>query len=188
MAYKDPNYDPVKAHEYYEKHKKLKGRKKKSTVSTKGWSQTQQEQLAYVQKQLQKQYKKNNEKSKDQVSDRASVEIEEANMRRQQEKKECVKQAKAKIEELKRQYDNATPEQQEQMKKRISDAILNLRESTKEKLGKIGQAASDEGGRIRNKASKDIKKATEKNKEGYERHLKKPRRRLRVVHNGKKDK
>ena len=178
MAYKDPNYDPVKAHEYYEKHKKLKGRKKKSTVSTKGWSQTQQEQLAYVQKQLQKQYKKNNEKSKDRISTGASVELEESSMRRQQEKKECVKQAKAKIEELKRQFDNATPEQQEQMRKKISDAILNIRESTKEKVGRIGQAASDESGKIRNKASKDIKKATEKNKEGYEKAVEKAKKRI----------
>lgn len=41
------NYDPVKAHEYYEKHKKLKGR-----TSTKGFNQKQKEQAFYVKAQL----------------------------------------------------------------------------------------------------------------------------------------
>lgn len=33
MAYKSKYYDPAKAHEYYEKHKKLKGRKKKTSIA-----------------------------------------------------------------------------------------------------------------------------------------------------------
>lgn len=33
MAYKSKYYDPQKAHEYYEKHKKLKGRKKKTSIA-----------------------------------------------------------------------------------------------------------------------------------------------------------
>ena len=33
MAYKSKYYDPVKAHEYYEKHKQLKGRKKKTSIA-----------------------------------------------------------------------------------------------------------------------------------------------------------
>ena len=33
MAYKSKYYDPVKAHEYYEKHKKLKGRKKSTSIA-----------------------------------------------------------------------------------------------------------------------------------------------------------
>lgn len=33
MAYKSKYYDPVKAHEYYEKHKKLKGKKKASSTA-----------------------------------------------------------------------------------------------------------------------------------------------------------
>lgn len=32
MAYASKYYDPAKAHEYYEKHKKLKGRKKASSI------------------------------------------------------------------------------------------------------------------------------------------------------------
>lgn len=33
MAYKSKYYDPVKAHEYYEKHKQLKGRKKSTSTA-----------------------------------------------------------------------------------------------------------------------------------------------------------
>lgn len=33
MAYKSKYYDPIKRHEYYEKHKKLKGRKKKTSIA-----------------------------------------------------------------------------------------------------------------------------------------------------------
>lgn len=33
MAYKSKYYDPLKAHEYYMKHRKLKGRKKKTSIA-----------------------------------------------------------------------------------------------------------------------------------------------------------
>ena len=47
MAYASKYYDPVKAHEYYEKHKKLKGRQ-----STKGMTNSQKEMAAYVKDKL----------------------------------------------------------------------------------------------------------------------------------------
>ena len=43
MAYASKYYDLVKAHEYYEKHKKLKGQH-----STKGMTNSQKEMAAYV--------------------------------------------------------------------------------------------------------------------------------------------
>ena len=54
MAYSDPNYDPVAAHEYYMKHRKLKGRKSttKAQRSVKGMSKSQREQWAYARAQL----------------------------------------------------------------------------------------------------------------------------------------
>lgn len=47
MAYASKYYDPVKAHEYYEKHKKLKGQH-----STKGMTNSQKEMAAYVKDKL----------------------------------------------------------------------------------------------------------------------------------------
>ena len=53
------DYDPVKAHEYYERTKRLKGRR-----STKGFSQIQKEQLAYAKEQLKQQQKHSLQKLK----------------------------------------------------------------------------------------------------------------------------
>lgn len=50
MAYKSQYYDPVKAHEYYIKHRKLKGRRSKT--STAGFSQKQKEASSYVKSQI----------------------------------------------------------------------------------------------------------------------------------------
>ena len=50
------DYDPARAHEYYEKHKKLKGRKKGTYHSTKGWSRRKKEQWAYVKEQLRQEH------------------------------------------------------------------------------------------------------------------------------------
>lgn len=51
--YASPNYDPVKAHEYYIRNRKLKGRQ-----STKGFDQKQLEGLAYVRSQVAEKKKK----------------------------------------------------------------------------------------------------------------------------------
>lgn len=53
MAYASKYYDPKKAHEYYMKHRKLKGRR-----STKGMSQQQKELVAYTRHGLQEEKKK----------------------------------------------------------------------------------------------------------------------------------
>ena len=50
MAYKSEYYDPVKAHEYYIKHRKLKGRRSKT--STAGFSKKQKEASMYVKSQI----------------------------------------------------------------------------------------------------------------------------------------
>ena len=47
MSYANKYYDPVKAHEYYEKHKKLKGRR-----STKGMTDSQKAMAGYVKDKL----------------------------------------------------------------------------------------------------------------------------------------
>lgn len=50
MAYKSDYYDPQKAHEYYMKHRKLKG--KRSKTSTAGFSNKQKEASLYVKSQI----------------------------------------------------------------------------------------------------------------------------------------
>lgn len=88
MAYKSKYYDPVKAHEYYEKHKKLKGRRKKSKadedrkqrrkarkkrLSTDGLNEAGLEASEYVKSQLdveQKEFLSNmNKQMKDKINE-----------------------------------------------------------------------------------------------------------------------
>ena len=52
------DYDPQKAHEYYMKHRKLKGKR-----STRKFTQKQKEQWAYAKDQLKTQQKDRNEKN-----------------------------------------------------------------------------------------------------------------------------
>ena len=65
------DYDPVKAHEYYMKHRKLKGRRR----STKGFSESQKEQYAYAKEQLKQQQKDRNAKSKEAINSQKQARI-----------------------------------------------------------------------------------------------------------------
>ena len=98
------DYDPKKAHEYYEKHKKLKGRRKGR--STKGWTDIQKEQLEYAKDQLKTEHKNNN----------ASI-TEEAKEKR----KALSEAASQRIKSIRAQLKNLSPEQKEIVKSRIQD-------------------------------------------------------------------
>ena len=63
MAYKDPNYDPKAAHEYYLRKRKLKGRH-----STKHMSNRQKEQWDYAKDQLKEQKKSRDAKDKSTIN------------------------------------------------------------------------------------------------------------------------
>lgn len=60
--YASPYYDPVKAHEYYEAHKKLKGR-----TSTKGFSEEQKITARYVKQKLSEERQEKVERSKEET-------------------------------------------------------------------------------------------------------------------------
>ena len=68
------NYDPVKAHEYYEKHKKLKGRNR----STKGFSDTQKEQYAYAKDQLRENWQSERESITEDIKEQRAQMSEQA--------------------------------------------------------------------------------------------------------------
>ena len=102
------DYDPVKAHEYYEKHKKLKGKR-----STKGFSQQQKEQFAYAKDQLRQQYKED-------VSD-ISEGLRET-------KAQLAEAAKAQIqtirEAMKARMKNMSPEEKQALKTQLGAVII----------------------------------------------------------------
>ena len=149
------DYDPVKAHEYYEKHKKLKGRKR---ASTKGFSQKQLEQTEYAKSQLAKRYKKNVE----QISDAAKMRLEDVRTEKLKQKDALVKEASQKIAALREKYMSASPEEQDAMRKQISDAVLKLREKTKAKVGMMSESLASESKKIQKETTKKVEKAKKK--------------------------
>ena len=88
------NYDPVKAHEYYMKHRQLKGRR-----STKGFTDTQKEQWAFAKEQLKEEHKANNEAINENKKERLEAISEEVN----DQKEALTDQAQSKIETLREQ-------------------------------------------------------------------------------------
>lgn len=100
------NYDPQKAHEYYEKHKQNKGRR-----STKGMTQTQKEQWGFAKSQINEQYKDFNKS----VTENAK-----------EERAALVDAAKAKITALKKRLKNLPKDEREALQSQIASIRDNL--------------------------------------------------------------
>lgn len=146
MAYKNPDYDPVKAHEYYEKHKQLKGRR-----STKGFTETQKAQWAYVQEQIKQDKKQQNQ----QLTEGAK-----------QVRKQLSDQAKDKIKRLREALKNMSNEQKAMMKEKVKGMISKIRENLKQSKTAITNATKAERQNIRDEAEKKKDEAYNKIKGG----------------------
>ena len=153
------NYDPIKAHEYYEKHKKLKGRSR----STKGWNQSQKEQWAYAKAQLAEQKKAQNAELTEQKSERSKA-ISEA---KKKQKEMLTKQAKAKIDALRNRLKNLSGKQKYMALNAINGAIESLKSGLADKKTAIDEKAKKD----KEKLSAETKSAKEKVKENYEKGL-----------------
>lgn len=142
------DYDPVKAHQYYEQHKKLKGRRGKH--STKGFSTRQKEQWAYAKDQLSQEHKDIN-----------TGITEESKARR----KELSEQAKNMISQLRGRLKGMSKQEKAKWKEKISNMISDIREElkssketlTEETKEKRGQEKEDYGTR-KDEAYNKIKK------------------------------
>ena len=83
----DINYDPRAAHEYYLKHRKLKGNKR----STKGFDSTQKEQLDFAKEQLRQQRKQRDAASKERINANRARQAEQIKKLRQQKNEQLKK-------------------------------------------------------------------------------------------------
>lgn len=120
MAYKSKYYDPVKAHEYYMKHRKLKGRKKKSSKkkSTKPLS---------VKKQL-----SNLMSSLNDVGTRtAEIELQKIENDRKELNDKLKKKWNDKIKEIKKKIENATDEEKEALKTELATMQVDYKNEKK---------------------------------------------------------
>ena len=108
MHYASKYYDPVKAHEYYEEHKQLKGRKKSVSLTDEG-------------KAIAKSVKETLDTSK-------KSDIERSNAATQQKKDSNAASLKHKIESLNKFLKQLSPKEREAQKERIQSQISSLRE------------------------------------------------------------
>lgn len=173
MAYANPNYDPVAAHEYYEKHKKLKGRKSttKAQRSTKGMNKTQREQWAFARAQLFDEKKKRTEELKagkkgalaslseagrqvsaekkaitDKLSQSQKDQLALISEQKQKQKEQIQKNATQKVNALREKLKSMNPEQRKALKEKIQKSIDKIKtglKKSKEKLSADTQARKE---------------------------------------------
>ena len=162
------DYDPIKAHEYYEQHKKLKGRH-----STKGMSDTQKEQWAYARNQLKESYKQ----ERDTITENKSVLNLAISERIKEQKKQHSDRTNAMIDNLRQSLKSMPKEQREQMKEKIKEAISGLRDKLKDAKASVSEAGkaakqdlkdqvADLRSAAKEKHEKDLDEAYEKIKGG----------------------
>lgn len=119
-------YDPVYAHEYYMKHRKLKGRKKKRKTSSK---KKKTKKLTYnsMVKALEKGLNETGQKM-------AAVEKQKLKNEKKELDKALKKKWNDKIKELEEKLKNATDEEKENLKTQI--AIMQVDYETEKKIVK----------------------------------------------------
>lgn len=139
------DYDPKKAHEYYMKHRKLKGK----SYSQKNFSNTQREQFFYAQGQLKEQLETNNFNARERIKEA-----------KQKQLKQITAQTKAKIDAIREKYRSMPKAQRIVMREQINTMIDTLRES-----------AQTQKTAVQEKASRDTKTAITKNKAEYDKAL-----------------
>lgn len=128
------DYDPQKAHEYYEKHKKLKGRSKK------GMSQKQKEQIAYATDQL-----------KGERTARTKQVTAKIDADAKAKREAMIKQAKELIKRLKASIEMLPPDEKKDALMRLSGKI----EAVKSNLAKKKKALSKSTSEAKKKARAD---------------------------------
>lgn len=177
MPYADPNYDPVKAHEYYMEHRQLKGNR-----STKGFSETQKAQIAFAKAQLSDQKTDQlaeiNEWKKAQIqaiSERVknqNMDIREARARAVEAMREAAKakketltrMGKLKIEALRRHLQEMPPERKKQMRDKIESLIGTLSNKMADAKFKITENTQKKVKKTQEKAKAETEKNTAKGK------------------------
>lgn len=135
MAYANKYYDPVKAHEYYEKNKKLKGRH-----STKGMTNTQKEMAAYVKDKLNTEKKQKIQNVTDQ-SKSQKVNVSDAAKRKRES---FTKSCSYIISNLRAKLQNMSAEEKKFAKTRIQKEISKIRETFAQRKADVSAAAKNQ--------------------------------------------
>lgn len=143
--YASPYYDPVKAHEYYEEHKKLKGRHSTADLSDEGKIAA-----SYIRKRLNEERDAKIETHKNQtnasiksetdnrntnvknVSDKLKSDVEKARNDANRKVEAHKRETQSVIKSLQAELANMSPSQKRRAKRRIQTQINKLRETNSE--------------------------------------------------------
>lgn len=108
MAYASKYYDPVKAHEYYLKHRKLKGQSER--ISTKGLNDEGKNAAKYVKEQIQAEKKEYNKQLSEQLKQKIAELKESLKGASKEERAEAVAQLRQQYKEMKEKAKEAFAE------------------------------------------------------------------------------
>lgn len=126
--YASPYYDPVKAHEYYEEHKKLKGRSTSSDLDDKG-----QEIDTYVKKSI---TEERDAKLKT-AGQNYSSKMQEKSKQHQNSVKQHAKILNERIDSLRRALKRMSPADRQEQAPKIKAIITKLRKQNDEKRSQL---------------------------------------------------
>lgn len=122
--YSSPYYDPVKAHEYYEAHKKLKGR-----TSTAGLNEEGRKVASYVKSQITAEKKQRLEAN----TENRKAQIQSKRDARDREVEAHKTQMNQKIDSLRDILKGMTKEQRAENRERVNELITELRNENRAK-------------------------------------------------------
>lgn len=135
--YASEYYDPVKAHEYYEEHKKLKGR---SSLNEEGRIAAD-----YIKKSLyderDKKLEERENAHKSEIESR-QAQVEQYKAQREQEMAKHTEEAQKKIDAIRERLDNASPSQRKLMTKALSHEIEMIRSGNNAQRQKVNEDIS----------------------------------------------
>ena len=175
MAYKSEYYDPKKAHEYYIKHRKLKGKRSKTSIA--GFSKKQKEASMYDKNRIKKKQKK------------ALAKHTEDTKNKREQYSASVKQQR---EQMRVEVSNKLSDIQKKIKQINGNSNLSnnqkaeLRGALKEQLGKIKEDYAskkeqfNEGVKAgRQKISDEAKNKRKKIKKAYQKKYEKEHKKIK---------
>lgn len=157
-AYASPYYDPVKAHEYYEEHKKLKGR-----TSTSGLNEKGREAASYVKKQIDDRRTSDLESRKLQYEDERKAE----ELKAKTDISDYARNTQNQIDQLQNELLSMTAAQKRQKGPIIRQRIDRLKKDNSNKRASLIEAYRGELKKLRDTYTSDTKLIKTKADEDY---------------------
>ncbi len=164
MSYASKFYDPVKAHEYYEKNKQLKGRR----PSTKGMTASQKEMAAYVKDNLNTEKKEKIKEATTQSNSSRDSEKSRITSTAQAQRTRFTKICSSRIATLRSKLKGMNKMEKAKAKRRIQREIDSIKkEFSKRRLG-VTAIATDNKKKVSSKYSESLTKTKQNIRSDYD--------------------